>query len=347
MSITKEGFLLKQGSMNETNWNKRYFILQSNLLLRFDKKPTSSSNPGQAKSATNILGCTIFPSFKTGHQFCIDIVDSAGRKASVLSCSSPEDQKEWIEVLSAASKPVASVSFPGLTVTPSVQRGPAVEIRQYSAAEPKAAPAVIYQGSPYYQAPQQPQQQMYKQPTSAYPQPPTQSYQPYQSSYPAQPYQAQANYPPPPTIAPATSMPGYPTSYPTGAQYPTQPYQPQYTTPTQSYQQPKPASSYSSAFPVFGGAYTDPVTTSSSTAQTSVTGPTPVFQPTQPYNPSSNNNNTPSASLPVNPFTEPTPKATAPAPQRTASQNPFVEGSSTNPFDQATPNTQYPYLYST
>jgi len=58
MSNTKEGWLHSEGKLNQ--WSKKYCILQSNLLLVFDKEPNSSSR-GSPKSTYNLTDAVIRP----------------------------------------------------------------------------------------------------------------------------------------------------------------------------------------------------------------------------------------------------------------------------------------------
>jgi hypothetical protein len=71
MSIALEGYLHKQGSISSKNWHTRYFILQNNLLLRFDEKPVCPLIPFLFSSSALLSLSLSFPLQNNLMETCI------------------------------------------------------------------------------------------------------------------------------------------------------------------------------------------------------------------------------------------------------------------------------------
>eukprot|EP00026_Physarum_polycephalum_P012557 Phypoly_transcript_12878.p1 GENE.Phypoly_transcript_12878~~Phypoly_transcript_12878.p1 ORF type:complete len:315 (-),score=91.37 Phypoly_transcript_12878:88-1032(-) len=269
MSIVMEGYLHKQGSFTSKNWHTRYFILQNNLLLRFDEKPASSRHPGEAKESINLTGCTILRNSFASKGYAFSINGPLGREICVLAAQDMESYNNWFNTLTAATakKPtpapnqtVIVVQAPNAPVRASSnttivyqQPHPSQPTHSLSTSHlPTQSSWSQYPGNTQPPPPQtysQPPPQSYSNPPpQTYSQPPPQSYSqppPSQSlqygtySQFAQPYPPPSQQPPPQHSSyppPQSSYPPPQSSYP--------PPQSSYPPPQSSYNPPPPQSSY-------------------------------------------------------------------------------------------------------
>ncbi|KAF2073486.1 hypothetical protein CYY_005195 [Polysphondylium violaceum] len=98
MSIIKEGSLFKK-CKKSSGWLKRYYIIQSNLLLKYKKKPGSKSTIADETvdlSFTTIQSSTI-------KQFSFTIVNIHNSSTLYLCANDASEARDWIDALNKAS----------------------------------------------------------------------------------------------------------------------------------------------------------------------------------------------------------------------------------------------------
>jgi hypothetical protein len=102
MATSKEGWIVKQSNGITKGWNKKYCILQYNLLLIFDKEPSATSR-GQPKKSINLTNCVIRPA-EGLHSFGFQVVLPGGT-VYALAAKDAADLKDWTEKIKEAAKP--------------------------------------------------------------------------------------------------------------------------------------------------------------------------------------------------------------------------------------------------
>eukprot|EP01118_Nematostelium_gracile_P012361 TRINITY_DN4508_c0_g1_i1.p1 TRINITY_DN4508_c0_g1~~TRINITY_DN4508_c0_g1_i1.p1 ORF type:complete len:445 (+),score=90.86 TRINITY_DN4508_c0_g1_i1:109-1443(+) len=98
----KQGWLAKQGSVNPSNWKRRYFMVsvETASLLRFDKKPPTGKTT-TAKAHIILVNATINNKSNV-RQFCFSVRDSLG-KEHLMVAKDQEDMNQWIDALRVAA----------------------------------------------------------------------------------------------------------------------------------------------------------------------------------------------------------------------------------------------------
>ncbi|KAN0015285.1 hypothetical protein ACTFIU_008010 [Dictyostelium citrinum] len=93
--ISKEGYLVRKAT---TSWKKQYFIIQSNLLLRYKTKPSKKGK--LPKETLDLIGTDIQSS--TIAKFCISIRNINTNKTIYLCGCDQDDYESWIFILKKA-----------------------------------------------------------------------------------------------------------------------------------------------------------------------------------------------------------------------------------------------------
>jgi len=98
MASTKGGYLYKRSDVMN-NWNKKYFVLQHNLLIVFDKEQ------GSPKNTYNLSDCMIRPA--EGHHkfgFTVKLPNDPKKKFIRLAALDQASLKEWTDLIKEAGK---------------------------------------------------------------------------------------------------------------------------------------------------------------------------------------------------------------------------------------------------
>ena len=104
-SVTKEGWLYKEGGAARSKWQSRWFVLRGDALYYFSKKDDS-----------NALGCLSLIEAEdiskigehSGKQHCLAIVGAKGnKKVYYLAADSEQVLNDWFVVMKGVKSPVA------------------------------------------------------------------------------------------------------------------------------------------------------------------------------------------------------------------------------------------------
>eukprot|EP01119_Soliformovum_irregulare_P014815 TRINITY_DN4089_c0_g1_i4.p1 TRINITY_DN4089_c0_g1~~TRINITY_DN4089_c0_g1_i4.p1 ORF type:complete len:147 (-),score=17.12 TRINITY_DN4089_c0_g1_i4:68-508(-) len=95
----KQGWLEKQGSVNLSNWHRRYFMIINQTLYRFNSVPSGKAQP--PKGEVSLKGCKVYNRTNVRPN-CIAIEDYTGRE-HLLVASSLQEMNDWIYAIKKAS----------------------------------------------------------------------------------------------------------------------------------------------------------------------------------------------------------------------------------------------------
>jgi len=106
MATQKEGYLMKEGKLG---WKKKYCILQYNMMMVFDKEP-STSGRNSPKSTYN-LSDVMVRGAEGVHRcgFQVGYRKNGDKKSVYLAANTPGEQKEWMDNIKEAAKPIEAV----------------------------------------------------------------------------------------------------------------------------------------------------------------------------------------------------------------------------------------------
>jgi len=177
MTTQKEGYIHKQGEVSGL-WNKKYCVIQYNMMMMFDKEPSSTTR-GTPKSTYNLSDATVRGAegiHRCGFQ--LEVVDKNNKKKIVtMAATDPKDLKDWTDSIKEAAKPVETAKreerkLPGRwdapvsqTATDKNKRGGGGNVVEKPMTQPVQQQVVTPQYSQQQQQQQVlPQQQQYNQP---------------------------------------------------------------------------------------------------------------------------------------------------------------------------------------
>jgi serine/threonine protein kinase len=110
----KEGEMSKQGSIIETNWHDRWFVLSGPKLYYFKTRPNDESlariTDAQLKSVL-IHGAHVAPAEDAALKrlYCLEI--NTAKKKMVLGTQGAEDMREWLQCLEWASRNTRGTAY--------------------------------------------------------------------------------------------------------------------------------------------------------------------------------------------------------------------------------------------
>ncbi|PRP82512.1 serine/threonine protein kinase [Planoprotostelium fungivorum] len=153
-AIIKEGWLKKPGSLNPSNWKKRYIVIRGNELGHFDSPPTFNSS-NQCKEYYVVSRVLMREDRKIPHTFAV--IDSKG-KTHIYRATSAFEKDEWMLALVKSSTCGRSTIIPFLSTTEKSRaradtEHPLSKTMKEIPARPRAQTEWMYTTSPEVRAP--------------------------------------------------------------------------------------------------------------------------------------------------------------------------------------------------